>query len=200
MRTRLAFTIVELLVVIGILVVLAGIILAVLPAARQRSYEVHCMSNLHQLGAAYAAYQQDWGGVEADAGRFYEPWQLGLPPKVIELDMEKKVIVYIGTFELWQCPLGIDSPYAIDYGVNYTACFEPDQDQWDPDGACGLWRHAVYRLGQEAFLAVDLNHWDVCAIRRSGTCPVLILNINHEVRRFMARWDAPLKEILWKKH
>mgnify|MGYP005840729411 CR=1 FL=1 len=199
MRTRSAFTLMELLVVIGILTLLAGIILAVLPAARQRSYEARCMSNLHQLGLAFAAYQQDWGAVEAEPGRFYEPWQLGLPPKVMEPDMEGRYLVYIGTFELWQCPLAPE-PHKVGYGVNYLACFDPNKDHWDPDGACGLWKHAVYRLGQEAFLLLDLeHHWRVCIPRRSGTCPIILLNLNHEVRRFMERWDASLKEYLWEK-
>lgn len=199
MRTRSAFTLVELLVVIGIITLLAGIILAVLPAARQRSYEARCMSNLHQLGLAFAAYQQDWGAVEAEPGRFYEPWQLGLPPKVMELDMEGRYQVYIGTFELWQCPLS-RMPYKYGYIVNYIACFDPNKDHWDPNGACGLWKHAVYRLGQEAFLLVDFNHWEVCPPRRGDSCPIILLNLNHEVRRFMAPQNASLKEILWEKH
>lgn len=59
---RDAFTLVELLVVIGIISVLVGILLPVLAGARERANSVKCQMNLRGLGQAWQAYAQEWKG------------------------------------------------------------------------------------------------------------------------------------------
>src|SRR5437868_3679273 len=54
--TGKAFTIVELLVVIGIVVVLVALLLPSLSRARSHALRVGCLSNLRQLGTALLAY------------------------------------------------------------------------------------------------------------------------------------------------
>jgi prepilin-type processing-associated H-X9-DG protein len=54
-----AFTLAELLVVIGIIACLVGLILPVLGSARESGRRTRCLSNLHQLGLAMLIYTED---------------------------------------------------------------------------------------------------------------------------------------------
>ena len=66
MPKRQAFTLVELLVVIGIIAVLVAILLPALNAARAQSRSVQCMSNMRQVAGSVLAY--------ADANKNRLPW------------------------------------------------------------------------------------------------------------------------------
>lgn len=57
---RTGFTLVELLVVIGIIMTLAGILFPVFAQAREKTRQTSCLSNTRQIGTAIHLYLQDY--------------------------------------------------------------------------------------------------------------------------------------------
>jgi len=59
MRTRKGFTLIELLVVIAIIAILAAILFPVFAKAREAARATSCLSNVKQLGTAFAMYMTE---------------------------------------------------------------------------------------------------------------------------------------------
>lgn len=61
-RSRIGFTLVELLIVLGIIVLLVSILLPAVGRAREAARRVQCLSNLRQLTIAWLTYANDHKG------------------------------------------------------------------------------------------------------------------------------------------
>src|SRR3954462_12352912 len=120
MRKRNAFTLVELLVVIGIIAILIGILLPTLSRARESAHRTACASNLRQLTIAmryYADAHRDRLPNANDAGGDGNV-DLGLVLVTLANDYVKKP-------ELFHCPSDQtpmpSSIYSSDYDVENSA-------------------------------------------------------------------------------
>src|SRR4030042_3149671 len=71
---RKGFTLVELLVVIGIIAVLMGILLPALSAVKRTAQRVVCGSNLAGIGKALLLYANEYGGEYPRAGGAGSKW------------------------------------------------------------------------------------------------------------------------------
>ena len=70
---RAGFTLVELLVVVAIIAVLAGIALTGLARAREEARAAVCKNNLRQLALSASIYAQSWNGWFPVADRMHNP-------------------------------------------------------------------------------------------------------------------------------
>src|SRR3954451_3029325 len=80
MKRPKAFTLVELLVVIGIIAVLIGILLPALSKARSQANLVVCSSNLRQLSTCMLMYETDYKGGLVPHWTVAPMWQYLLKP------------------------------------------------------------------------------------------------------------------------
>lgn len=121
MRQR-AFSLVELLVVIGIVGVLVGILLPVVGRAREMGQRTTCLSHLRTLGAALTAYTNDNEGYFPSGARLGDPlpedwiyWQQG------RSFSQSRIIKFAGPDVFtYRCPTDEYSPREAAMGYVYS--------------------------------------------------------------------------------
>jgi len=117
-RGAVAFTLVELLVVIGIIAILIAILLPVLNRVKEKGNQVKCLSNLRQLGTATMMYLQDSKGHVPDIFKWVPP-PGGIGPEGV-------LMKYHGSSKsnstvLYMCPSDDPKSHRTPYPFSYTA-------------------------------------------------------------------------------
>lgn len=157
---RTGVTLIELLIVVGIIAVLAGLLLPVISWSRTRAQQAACTSNLAQLGAATLVYatleggrlpaSQNWSATKSDRS---SAWFVQLPKLMAEQRITRP-----GT--IFQCPAfsGVQ-PGLIRNEVAKSYKMNKELDHWRPQ-ARSAYRHRAFYLdrvsdAQQLILFVD---------------------------------------------
>jgi prepilin-type N-terminal cleavage/methylation domain-containing protein/prepilin-type processing-associated H-X9-DG protein len=125
-RHRHAFTLVELLVVIGIIAILIGILLPSLTAARKSANNLKCQSNLRQIGMAFQMYGNTYNGYAPASYRYPETFAVYTPQFGGWINQVNNEVYWWMRLEIEKFLPGITSP------VNAVTLCPSDEDAFTP--------------------------------------------------------------------
>jgi prepilin-type N-terminal cleavage/methylation domain-containing protein/prepilin-type processing-associated H-X9-DG protein len=205
-RIRNAFTLVELLVVIGVIAVLIALLMPALSKVRRQAQQVACMSNMRQVATALLAYahaHKGWFPAPANNTRQQpEDWVYWQPGRDLN---ESRIFPYLGASPaVLRCPAGPPErvppggrpPYPFNYSVNSQFTGEPGLASF---GNPGGYDHPPSKLSQVvgASRKVLVIDEDVLAINDGCWAPnsfelpdVLItsVSVRHDIGRDHGTW------------
>lgn len=146
---RKGLTLMELLVVIGIISVLVGIIWVVFSSIREKSRIIYCINNLRHIHFAIEMYRQDYDGKIALIGQKAEFWELGLPLNPIALKPYAKT-------SLLYCPLAYfpNKPKEL-WMIGYMWAVWKGRAL---GGSGPEWADVIAKRGEEFPISADCNH------------------------------------------
>lgn len=120
---RPAFTLVELLTVIGIITILIAILMPVLHRARETAWRTRCLSNIRQITTAWHAYALANDGLLVSANTGPGGWaSAGNTDEDIKTGL---LYPYVKTPEVYRCPSDFNLKNVRTYSINSFLNGEP---------------------------------------------------------------------------
>jgi len=213
-----AFTLVELLIVIGIIAVLAGLLLTVRNRASDQAAKAQCVNNLRQIAMAMTMYAQDNDQAfpfsaplgQAQAKEDWVHWQGANPDQAINNSALAKYVRAKGDAyqTLMRCPSdewsNHKNPYFYSYSMNYL--LSSDRGKAGPTGPTprvSNINHPSEKIivAEENELTINDGLWApgnyTDASKASWTVQWDYLSVRHDTRK--AEYSTPTQGVLPEK-
>lgn len=111
MKTLKAFTLIELLIVIAIIAILAGILFPVFAQTKEAAKKSSCLNNLRQIGYAFVMYKGDSDDLNPDRRDLkdslpggYRPWTTWPTSDPRSGWAQVLLGTYLTSQDIWSCP------------------------------------------------------------------------------------------------
>ncbi len=183
--TRRGFTLVELLVVIGIIALLISILMPALSKARESANAVACSSNMRQIGQALMMYVND------NKGYLPAPWMDGESWPFNR--WEYKILPHLGGREVKASTPSIEKHELLATGV--FRC--PSKHDWNPAGPTDRERisYAINRFdpnhthGRRPVKITSVGEFLVGSNRTRESARILLVGENNVGSVQLSNWD-----------